>query len=286
MKVFISWSGDRSKQIAILLSDWIKCVIQATRPWISTRDIDRGALWFSEIGDALKDTTVGIVCLTQENKNKPWILFETGALAKGLSSSRVCTFLIDLTPSDLEDPLAQFNHTLPNKDGMWQLVRTLNSGLGDGGLDERILEQVFGTYWAQFEERFAQLLKSVPSAGKPEKRSDDSLLAEILDNTRFLAGRIRTLESKVEREGVQDRAFGGWVPPDADVTVSSRAGRQQLREDFIDMAARGLPLRPIIEALSAKYGLSFQTVRMSVRDLASELTRPKNSSGDVGSTGK
>ena len=86
MKVFLSWSGERSKAVAELLNNWLCCVIQAARPWISTRDIDRGALWFSEINEQLQDTSVGIICLTQENKNKPWILFEAGALTKGLST--------------------------------------------------------------------------------------------------------------------------------------------------------------------------------------------------------
>src|SRR5690349_13640049 len=116
MKVFISWSGARSRAVAELLNDWLKCVLQALRPWLSTQDIDRGALWFTEIHGQLNDTSIGIVCLTQENKNRPWILFESGALAKGLSTSRVCTLLIDLEPSDLDDPLAQFNHTFPRKD--------------------------------------------------------------------------------------------------------------------------------------------------------------------------
>ncbi|HHM2111315.1 TPA: toll-Interleukin receptor, partial [Klebsiella pneumoniae] len=61
MKVFISWSGQRSKAVAELFNDWLKCVIQASQPWISTRDIDRGAIWFSEINDKLKDVSVGIV---------------------------------------------------------------------------------------------------------------------------------------------------------------------------------------------------------------------------------
>jgi hypothetical protein len=68
MKVFLSWSGSRSKEVANLLSEWLCCVIQAARPWISTRDLDRGSLWFGEINDQLKDTSVGIICLTQENK--------------------------------------------------------------------------------------------------------------------------------------------------------------------------------------------------------------------------
>ena len=194
MKIFVSWSGDRSKAIATLLSDWIKCVIQASRPWISTRDIDRGALWFSEIGDQLKETSVGIICLTQENKNRPWILFEAGALAKGLSSSRVCTFLIDLKPADLEDPLAQFNHTFSDRDSIWGLVQTLNGSLGSSSLDERILAQIFETYWPQFEAKFAAAIAQSPPREKPEPRTEKNLLGEILENTRYLSTRIRHLE--------------------------------------------------------------------------------------------
>jgi hypothetical protein len=123
MKVFISWSKSLSKECAEILSDWIKCTLQASEPWISSKDIDKGSLWFNEINDQLKDTKVGIVCLTKENKDNPWILFESGALAKGLSVNRVCTFLIDLSPADLANPLAQFNHTIPDQDGMKSLLR-------------------------------------------------------------------------------------------------------------------------------------------------------------------
>lgn len=44
MKVFMRWSGQRSKLTAELLYDWVKCVIQAAQPWISSRGIERGAL--------------------------------------------------------------------------------------------------------------------------------------------------------------------------------------------------------------------------------------------------
>jgi hypothetical protein len=48
MKIFISWSGERSQKIAELFKDWIQCVIQAAKPWISSHDVDRGALWYTE----------------------------------------------------------------------------------------------------------------------------------------------------------------------------------------------------------------------------------------------
>ncbi|MCV3276754.1 toll/interleukin-1 receptor domain-containing protein [Aeromonas hydrophila] len=194
MKVFLSWSGERSKQVATLLDEWLRCVLQAIRPWISTKDIDRGSLWFSEIQDQLQDVTTGIICLTQENKEKPWILFEAGALAKGLSNSRVCTLLIDLEPHDIRDPLAQFNHTKPDQGGIYALVHTLNNRLGDNRLDPAILTKVLDTYWAQFEERFQKIIVDTPVTEKPKARPEKDILSEILEHTRTLNSRLNRLE--------------------------------------------------------------------------------------------
>lgn len=197
MKVFLSWSGKRSQLVATLLDEWLRCVLQAIRPWISTKDIDRGSLWFSEIQDQLQDVTTGIICLTQENKEKPWILFEAGALAKGLSNSRVCTLLIDLEPHDIRDPLAQFNHTKPDRDGIYALVQTLNSRLGDNRLDPAILTKVFDAYWTQFEERFATVIVNTPLTEKPKSRPEKDILSEILEHTRTLHSRLNRLEENL-----------------------------------------------------------------------------------------
>jgi hypothetical protein len=184
MNVFISWSGERSKAVAELLKGWIKATLQATEPWMSGRDLDRGAVWFSEITDQLKDSSVGIVCLTHENKNKPWILFEAGALAKGLSSNRVCTLLIDLEHTDIEDPLAQFNHTKLSKAGMLQLLTTLNKSLGTLALQKEVLDEVFETYWPNLESKISAALKATASPSKAKPRTNEEILAEILENTR------------------------------------------------------------------------------------------------------
>jgi hypothetical protein len=49
MNIFISWSGERSKRVAELLRTWTQCVIQAIEPFVSSEDLDRGTLWFTEI---------------------------------------------------------------------------------------------------------------------------------------------------------------------------------------------------------------------------------------------
>lgn len=203
MKVFMSWSGQRSKLTAELLHDWIKCVVQASQPWISSKGIERGALWFSEINNELKDTTVGVICLTQENKNAPWILFEAGALAKGLSTTRVCTFLVDIESHELQPPLAQFNHTFPTRDGIWSLVNTLNNGLEEKRLDLKVLERVFDTYWPQFESQFKEIIANNPVTTVIPPRDEKEILAEILDATRSVAKRVQLLEERREPLGTQ-----------------------------------------------------------------------------------
>jgi len=195
MKIFINWSGQRSHKTAKLLDRWIQCVIQAVDPWLSSRDIDRGSLWFSEISNQLANTENGIVCLTKSNKDKPWILFESGALAKGLSSNKVFTFLIDLKPQDVKDPLAQFNHTIPNKDSMYMLLRSINSGLEENGLKDEILSDVFETYWPQFDKDFKQIIKDTPEEEIKEEIPKDELLSEVLYSVRGIDRRIRHLES-------------------------------------------------------------------------------------------
>lgn len=194
MKIFISWSGERSRQVADLLSNWIQCVLQAVDPWLSSKDIDRGSLWFSEITNQLSNTHNGIVCLTKSNLNKPWILFESGALAKGLNSNRVYTFLIDLTSNDVKDPLAQFNHTVPTKDGVYQLVRTINNSLEVNALKENILSNVFETYWPQFDKEFKEIIKNTKDEDVVVERPKEDILNEILQSVRVLDRRVRTME--------------------------------------------------------------------------------------------
>jgi hypothetical protein len=259
MKIFVSWSGKRSKAVAELMSDWLKCVIQASQPWISTRDIDRGAIWFSEISDKLKDVSVGVVCLTQENKNKPWILFETGALAKGLTTNRVCTFLVDLNPEDLQDPLGQFNHTTPDKSSVWALARTINDCLNEKALDERILEQVFETYWPQFNEKFQLALKENQPEEIVPPRSEQDMLGEILNHTRGLSNRVRSLESELNYRSNSNSLnkkinFDKRVKSKIlDMLESGKYTKDQIADSLVDYDMPDSYAQDLVEKMSINY---------------------------------
>ena len=182
--VFISWSGDRSKQVGELLKRWLPTVLQRCVPWIST-DLDRGTLWFQEVSGQLAESGVGIICLTRENLNAPWILFEAGALAKGLSQNRVCPLLIDLQSAEISPPLSQFNHTQATKADMMKLVDTLNRTLSGPALPEETLHTVFERMWPDFEGPFQEILGSTPSMPAPE-RTPDQLLSDVYESVQRL----------------------------------------------------------------------------------------------------
>ena len=101
MRIFLSWSGSVSKQVASTLRDWLPKVIQAIDPWMSAEDIDKGSRWSSEVEEQLRTIKAGIICVTVENRAASWLNFEAGALSKTVDKEMVCPFLFGLRPSDL-----------------------------------------------------------------------------------------------------------------------------------------------------------------------------------------
>lgn len=252
MKVFISWSGSRSKAVGELLNDWLQCVLQAIDPWMSSKDVDRGSLWFSQINDQLKNTGTGIVCITSSNLNKPWILFESGALAKGLSSNRVCTFLVDISPADISDPLAQFNHTLPTEDGIWSLVKTLNDTLDESKLSENILENVFHTYWPQFKMKFEKIIEDTKDDVVTIERNEGDMLDEILYATRSLEKRLRNIENKTTFNRIQneenERIYYNNIP--------SNIEELEMKNIYNDFVLQDDKLRLLLDAKISDLGVT------------------------------
>ncbi len=184
MKIFISWSGEKSKALAEALHEWLPNVIQGLEPWISASDIEKGAMWRTDIAQQLDTAAVGIICLTADNLDKPWILFEAGAISKKLDEAYVCTYLLDIEPSDVKDPLAQFQATKATKGDTQKLLQTINRAQKENMLPLDRIDRAFEKWWPDLEEK----LKAV--TGKEEKkesrRADRDILNEILLNVRYL----------------------------------------------------------------------------------------------------
>jgi hypothetical protein len=183
MKVFLSWSGTQSKELAEAIRDWIPVVLQAVTPYFTPSDIEKGARWSNDIAKELENSSVGILCITRENTRAPWIMFEAGALSKSLEKSHVCPILFGVSATDIEGPLKQFQCTAFDKGDIKQLIATINSRLQEGKLAQKTLEAVFEKWWPDLLDTVASILGKEEAPVEPI-RSDRDLLEEVLLLTR------------------------------------------------------------------------------------------------------
>ncbi len=181
--------------MADLLFAWLPQVIQAVEPWMSS-EIEKGRKWSPEISDRLGQTAFGIICLTRENLTAPWILFEAGALSK-TPDAYTWTFLYELSPTDVQQPIAQFQHTVAEKQDVRKLLHTINDvvrTLGEKALSQPVLDKVFDTFWPELESSLAQIPPERNSRRR-EVRSERELLEEVLELVRGQERRHLLLES-------------------------------------------------------------------------------------------
>jgi hypothetical protein len=99
MKIFLSWSGARSKAVAEAFYDWLPAIIPAVIPFYSSK-MEKGLNWNNELDAELKGTDYGIVFLTPNNLNSTWIHYEVGSLAKS-HGAMIWTFLHEVNPRDV-----------------------------------------------------------------------------------------------------------------------------------------------------------------------------------------
>ncbi len=192
MKVFISWSGDRSKKIALIFRDWLPLVIQSLKPFVSSEDLRKGSRWSVEIAQELQETSFGLICLTKENLSAPWLNFEAGALSKTIENAYVAAFWFDVKPSDLTDlPIIQFQGTPFNEGEIRKLLETLNGAAGNN-LTKENLDRLFNAFYPELEKQLKEL--STQPTQKSEKSSvadKPNILEELLEisrNTQRLLG--------------------------------------------------------------------------------------------------
>lgn len=184
MKVFISWSGEKSRKLGELLRDWLPAVVQAVKPYFSPNDIDKGARWGNEISKELEQSRVGVLCLTPSNLQAPWLMFEAGALAKSIEKSRVVPLLFGVDATELQGPLLQFQAASFKKEEIAKLLKTINGALEGDSLENTVLESVFEKWWPELEEKVNAVLSAEYPEHETGARSDRAIIEEILELTR------------------------------------------------------------------------------------------------------
>jgi hypothetical protein len=259
MKLFISWSGSTSHKVAMLLRDWMPSVIQALEPYVSSEDIDKGARWSTDISKELEQASYGLLCVTRDNLEAPWLNFEAGALSKSFDKSRVSPFLFGVKRSEVKGPLLQFQSTVSEKEDVRKLLQSLNKACTPPLLDERRLQQIFDVWWPTLETQLRQLASEEVASATSEKpvkasekaRESAAILEEILDLVRTQQKILRTPEVLLPPEYLRATTGGAsadWHHPVfTELAISWRSVRDALK---LLSPSESEPVQELVKAIS------------------------------------
>jgi hypothetical protein len=248
MRVFISWSGDLSRRVAQALRQYLPLMIQGVEAFMSKHDLESGTRWSLELAKELEASSFGVLCLTPDNLDSSWLLFEAGALTKHVEGRASGLLIGGLKPTDVSGPLSQFQHRSFTRDEVGVLLRDMNA-VSEKPLGTPQLHLIFKKWWPDIESAYETALKSADDTSKRKPRDQRELIEEILT-------RIRAIESAIDRRSMQftmgemlDRALAGLTRRQRDLLVrlaQSSEGRAAIRpldikrEDLDALARTGL----------------------------------------------
>ncbi|WP_075619824.1 TIR domain-containing protein [Paenisporosarcina indica] len=189
MRVFLSWSGNLSHEVAVAFRDWLPIVIQSVTTYVSSEDIDKGARWSNDIAKELETCSYGIICVTKENIAAPWVNFEAGALSKFVDEGYVSPFLLNLKKSEVKGPLLQFQATAYDKEDVRKLLYSINKACGEEGLEVSRLDTTFDLIWDNLKGKLDEINKKYPNIEIKEEvlvkeSPNEDIMEQVLDLTR------------------------------------------------------------------------------------------------------
>jgi hypothetical protein len=202
MKVFISWSGERSHLLAEALHGWLPLVLHYVKPWLSEADVAAGERWAQAVAQELESSNFGIICVTPENIGSPWVLFEAGALAKSMQGAKVIPLLWNLEFSDISGPLAQFQAKKVERGGLAEVINSINQSAEQIVPEDRA-RQLFSALWPEFEKQLEAIPDVAPTA--KHMRPQHEILEELVTGVRGLDARFRELEGEMSEHGPSRR---------------------------------------------------------------------------------
>lgn len=206
LNIFISWSGDASKDVAVKLREVLELASESFACFVSEQDIAAGARWSEGIAQQLRVSKIGIVVVTPGNLEKPWLNFEAGAIANQVGDSvRVVPLLVGLKASQIppSSPLSQFQAKVLDEANFRSLIEQLADQAGTNS--SRAIERV-GHRLANVIFECSKIAMKV----EPEtpNRSREDILEEILLLTRSNAALLKSISNS------RDQGASIYAPTD------------------------------------------------------------------------
>jgi hypothetical protein len=271
MKVFISWSGNRSRLVAESLREHLPTMLQGLDIFMSRADLQNGVRWGVELSKELESTNFGVICVTPENAFKPWLLFEAGALSKAMFARVCCLMVGDVKISDLPAPLTQFQNCEFLRDAIYSLIYDLNEAQ-DRSLSEDQLIRVFEKWWPDLEREYGEALNAEAEPKVEVHKGVEEMFAEIV-------GMLRSRESEnaglapagVTTNRSQRIVFSNYTS--ADISLYRRLMRQACDGDRPLSSLRRIDLLHFFDACIQNGRLPHATLKISATDFAAACSR-------------
>lgn len=191
--IFIAWSGRDSQAAAEILRKYLPLLLHhGLKVFMSKHDVSSGVRWASEVASELAHSNFGIICLTPDNLEAPWIMFEAGALTKN-ATGRACGLLFrGLTIANITGPLEQFQNREFSEAGFRQLLDDISKVL-NSPVEPQYVDMLFEKFWPEISNAISGAMASQSPRQEAPRRSPDDLLEEVVE-------RVRTLEVLSQRD--------------------------------------------------------------------------------------
>lgn len=218
-QVFISWSGQESLSVGRRLHDFVQSVVQGARLFLSAEDLNAGDRWFGVISEALDSCELGIAVITPQNKLKPWIYFEAGAVAKRVGQARLIPLLCGVGVGELaETPLTQFQAKHLDEAGVFGIVKAIRD-VGKLEITDERLRETFDVWWAL---KGAHLVDEQQFSGAAREQLPREItlrdlsvqieqLRSVVVSDRYEMGIRDQLEHVLPRSELDRFSIGDWI---------------------------------------------------------------------------
>jgi hypothetical protein len=258
MKVFLCWSGNKSKEAAVVFSKWLPHVLQSVEPFMSSQ-IPKGDSWREQVLAEIENAEYGIVFLTRENIFRPWINFEAGALYLS-TKRRVAPLLIDIEVPELYGPIDMLQAVKFDNDDIKNLIFDINAR-NKSSVSEEVVNNAFNNQWDELVRKINDIRSIPDSVSLSRSNEEEDIVKNQMLEIAQLAGRIAELLGKYsissnERRPRYKELLDEWGRYEG--IYRNKKDLNQLMRDFIHQAS-------LVEHMRWE--------RKDVRDALSELDK-------------
>ena len=199
--VFVSWSQPAGAKIAALLKPFLEDVL-GTVTIFASQAMEAGTRWSSEIPQRLDQCNAGLVLVTPENSQAPWLHFEAGALSKHVAESRVVPLLCaGATVGDIQGtPLSLFQAVALAQDDFLSVCLSFGAAFGTAG---DLVRRRFEKNWPDLETALSKI-----KAGDGHKKQLD--LSDLMAVLERIASQVSLIDASVRPVSLTHSSVAGY----------------------------------------------------------------------------